>query len=42
MYKKNFVLLLLAALASIPVFAGDHEIAIRKEGTYTGSRTIEM
>lgn len=42
MYKKNFVLLLLAAIASIPVFAGDHEIAIRKDGTYTGSRTIEV
>lgn len=41
MMKKNFFLLLLTAVVSIPVFGTEHEIQLRKKGTHTGSRSTE-
>lgn len=42
MKKRNFILLLLAAIVTIPLFAAENQIGIRKKpGPQTGSRTIE-
>ena len=42
MKKRNYLLLLMAAIFSFPVFGAENEIQIRKKGTHTGSRTEEV
>ena len=39
MNKKNYLLLLIAAIVTLPVFGSKHEIQVRKNGTHTGSRS---
>ncbi len=39
MNKKNILLLLIAAIVTLPVFGSQHEIQVKKKGTQTGSRS---
>ena len=39
MNKKNYLLLLIAAIVTLPVFGSQHEIQVKKKGTQTGSRS---
>lgn len=39
MSKRVFLSLLTALLFSLPLFGEEHEIQLRKKGTYTGSRS---
>lgn len=40
--KKNYFMLLLAAIVTLPVFGSRNTIQVRKKGTHTGSRTEQV
>ena len=42
MMKKYYLMLLLAAIVTLPVFGSRNSINVRKKGTHTGSRTEQV
>jgi hypothetical protein len=42
MMKKNYFMLLLAAIVTLPVFGSRNTIQVRKKGSHTGSRTEQV